>query len=87
MDHEKTALYDAKCIREKEIENMLMDVYDSLEERGYQPYSQIVGFLLSGDPGYISNHKEARSKIVKFDRAEIIEVIVREYLNKKIWEY
>ena len=81
---DKTQVYNLEDFDDKRVEKILIDVYDALEDRGYNPIKQLVGYLLSGDPGYISNHKEARSKIVKFDRAEIIEVIVREYLNKKI---
>ena len=59
----------------------LEEVYDALEERGYNPVNQIVGYLISGDPGYISSHKKARNKIVEFDRDKILEVLVDELLK------
>jgi len=83
MGNDVTNLFDAKELREKDIEMTLKEVYDSLEERGYQPSNQIVGYLLSGDPGYISSYKEARKKIQQHDRSEILEVLVRNYLDKK----
>ena len=60
----------------------IKDVYLALEERGYNPINQLVGYLMSGDPGYISSHKEARQKITKIDRNKIIEVILRDYIKK-----
>lgn len=62
------------------VEDMLRDVIDNLKEKGYNPVNQIVGYLMSGDPGYISSHKEARKKIQKFDRSVILEVLVSKYL-------
>ena len=59
--------------------NTLNEVYDSLEERGYNPTNQIVGYLISGDPGYISNYKDARSKIQNIDRAKIVEILLTEF--------
>lgn len=53
-----------------------------LEERGYNAINQIVGYLMSGDPGYISSHKEARNKILKFDRTKILEVLIKDFLNR-----
>ena len=52
-----------------------------LEERGYNAKNQLVGYLISGDPGYISSHKEARNKITKFDRIKILEILVENFLQ------
>ena len=52
------------------------------EERGYNPINQLVGYIMSGDPGYISSHKEARNKITKIERNKILEVILREYIKR-----
>lgn len=68
-----------KNIKAKEI---LKEVYHALEEKGYNPINQIVGYLISGDPGYISSYKESRKKICKLERTQIIEVLLRNYLNK-----
>ena len=55
---DKTVTYNTKMIENAKISDMLFEVYDALKERGYNPTNQIVGYLMSGDPGYISNHKE-----------------------------
>ena len=53
-----------------------------ITEKGYNPINQIVGYLISGDPGYISSYKESRKKICKLERTQIIEVLLRNYLSK-----
>lgn len=68
-----------KTIKAREI---LKEVYKALEEKGYNPINQIVGYLISGDPGYISSYKESRKKICKLERTQIIEVLLRNYLSK-----
>lgn len=75
-----TKLYDSKTFEEAAIEDMLRDVVSNLREKGYNPVNQIVGYLMSGDPGYISSHKEARKKIQKYDRSAILEVLLSKYL-------
>ena len=57
-------------------------VYDALQEKGYNPINQIVGYLLSGDPAYIPRHNNARSMIRKRERDELIEELVRSYLSQ-----
>ena len=54
-----------------------------LEERGYNAINQLVGYLISGDPGYISNYKKSRSKILEYDRAEVLAIVLEEYLDKQ----
>ncbi len=66
--------------REKEMKAILLSVYNSLMEKGYNPINQIVGYLLSEDPTYITNHKKARSLICKIDRDELMQELVRHYL-------
>lgn len=79
---EKTSLFDVSTIKSKLISTTLNDVFEALKERGYNPINQIVGYLISGDPGYISSYKDSRSKILEFDRAEIMAIILEEYLKK-----
>ena len=79
---DKTSLFKLEDIDAGVIRTTLTEVHDALEERGYNATNQIVGYLISGDPGYISSHKEARSKIVKFDRTKILEIVIRKYLQK-----
>lgn len=65
---------------EEDVKEILLTVYSSLEEKGYNPINQIVGYLLSGDPAYIPRHNDARALIRKIERDEIIEELVRSYL-------
>ncbi len=82
MPQEQTSLFDIHEIDAKNIRETLKEVYESLEERGYNPTNQIVGYLISGDPGYISSYKDARSKIQEIDRAKIVEILLLEFQSK-----
>ena len=66
--------------KDAEIHQILSTVYQALEEKGYNPINQIVGYLLTEDPTYITNYNNARSMICKIDRDELMQVLVREYL-------
>ena len=66
-----------------EARRVLLAVYAALEEKGYNPISQIVGYIMSGDPTYITSHQNARSLIRKLERDELLEELVRNYLTKK----
>ena len=66
----------------KEIYNILTTVYQALEEKGYNPINQIVGYILSEDPTYITNHMGARTLIRKLDRDELLQVLVKKYLGQ-----
>ena len=72
----KTIMFDAAKTQQKTTKEVLETVYDALEERGYNAVNQIVGYLLSGDPGYISSYQNARTKIQGIDRAKIIEILL-----------
>ena len=63
------------------IYNTLIEVYNSLREKGYDPISQLKGYIISGDLGYISNYKKSRNKIGSLDRNEIVEVLLKNYLK------
>lgn len=80
---EDTKIYDSNEFQNEYVSMTVKEVATILEERGYNPVNQIVGYLMSGDPGYISSHKEARSKITEFDRTKILEMLVEEFLNNK----
>lgn len=80
-DMEETKIYSNTDIQDALISVTIKEVADILEERGYNAQNQIVGYLMSGDPGYISSHKEARNKITKFDRTKVLEVLVRNFLK------
>ncbi|WP_078597285.1 IreB family regulatory phosphoprotein [Evansella clarkii] len=66
---------------DEDVRDVLLTVYSSLEEKGYNPINQIVGYLLSGDPAYIPRYNDARTLIRKIERDEIIEELVRSYLS------
>ena len=68
-------------VNEEVIKSTLRDVLEALEERGYNPVNQLVGYLISGDLGYISSYKDARNKISKLDRSLIIEELLKSYLR------
>jgi uncharacterized protein (UPF0297 family) len=78
----KTMIYDQDEFQDALVGDTIKEVVLVLEEKGYNPINQIVGYLMSGDPGYISSHKEARNKITKLDRSKIIEVLLDSYLGK-----
>ena len=68
--------------KDAEIRQILTTVYQALEEKGYNPINQIVGYILSEDPTYITNHNNARTLIRKVDRDELLQVLVRYYLDQ-----
>lgn len=76
-----TYLFNVDEINEALVKETVKEVSTILKERGYNPVNQLVGYLMSGDPGYISNHKEARNKILKIDRSKILEILLKDYLN------
>jgi uncharacterized protein (UPF0297 family) len=82
MLEDETKVYAKNLFEEAYIEDMLKEVIAILEERGYNATNQVVGYLMSGDPGYISSHKEARNKITKVDRTKILEILVKHYVGK-----
>lgn len=79
---EETRVYDSSEFQDEMISQVIKEVSQILEERGYNPINQIVGYLMSGDPGYISSHKEARTKLSKFERTKILEVLVKDFLKQ-----
>ena len=81
VNNENTHLYTVEQFDNMIVQEILRDVYAALEEKGYNPVNQIVGYLVSGDPGYISNYKNARSKISKVDRNTILETLLNNYIN------
>lgn len=81
MDFDKTMHFEVE--REKSIKSqeILKEVYDALVEKGYNPINQIVGYILSGDPTYITSYKEARNKIRTIERDELLEKMVKNYIG------
>ncbi len=79
---DQTITFTVQSEKEIEIRHIIMTVYDALVEKGYNPVSQLVGYILSEDPTYITNHKNARSLIRKIDRDELLNTLVNFYLTR-----
>ena len=80
---EFTRKFNAVKEKDLEIRQILTTVYSALEEKGYNPINQIVGYILSEDPTYITNHQQARTLIRKLDRDELLQVLLKNYLDVK----
>lgn len=80
---DKTMYFKMKAEEDLSPKKILSSVFEALTEKGYDPVNQIVGYLLSGDPGYITSHKNARGLIKKIERDELLEVLVKSYLDKE----
>lgn len=76
-----TRLFNIEELETALVEKTIKEVYVALEERGYNPVNQLVGYLISGDSGYISSYKDARKKITSLDRAKILEEMVKKYIR------
>ena len=83
MEKNQTTYIDICKARDNEIDAIICRVHEALVEKGYDPISQLVGYIMSGDPTYITGHKSARSLITKVERDEILEVVFRKYLQDK----
>lgn len=83
METNHTTQIEINRSRDAEIESIIDRVHAALIEKGYNPISQLVGYIMSGDPTYITGHKGARSLITKVERDEILEVVFKRYLAAK----
>ena len=79
--HDKTMIFSITDNRDDSIRTILTSVYQALEEKGYNPISQIIGYILSEDPTYITTHNNARSLIRKIDRDDLLEVLLKSYIK------
>lgn len=68
------------------VEVILQTVFEVMKEKGYNPVNQIVGYIMSGDPTYITSYKGARSTIMKVERDELVEELLKEYIKNKSWK-
>ena len=80
---ESTIKFTVPCDDKENMRRILRSVFDALNEKGYNPINQIVGYLLTEDPTYITNYNNARSMICKLDRDELLQELVRNYLFEK----
>ena len=81
MQSSDTITFKLHDDRESEIKDILLEVYSALNEKGYNPINQIVGYILSEDPTYITNHKNARSLIHRIDRDDLLNLMLKNYLG------
>lgn len=86
MNIQETQFFTVEPDSEDGIRNVIKTVYEALREKGYNPVMQIVGYIMSGDPTYITSHNNARSLIMKVERDELVEEMFREYIKTNQWE-
>lgn len=77
----ETRLFNVDEIENELIKKTLYEIYDALEERGYNPINQLTGYILSGDAGYISSYKDSRKKMTSLDRAKIVETLLKSFIK------
>lgn len=83
---ENTQYFRVEAEPESVVKVILSTVYEALTEKGYNPVNQIVGYIMSGDPTYITSHKGARNLIMKVERDELVEELLTEYIKKNDWK-
>lgn len=79
---EPTAIFSIRDEKDEEIKKVVLQVYSALEEKGYNPINQLVGYILSEDPTYITTYKNARALIRRIDRDDLLQALVRDYVRK-----
>ncbi|MDD2586723.1 MAG: IreB family regulatory phosphoprotein [Syntrophomonadaceae bacterium] len=80
QQHDETVSFKLQKDSEEKVRSILEAVYAALETKGYNPINQLVGYMISGEPAYITSHNDARKLICKIDRDEILEVLLKNYL-------
>lgn len=86
QDKNNTQYFKVEIEKQIKVDEVLNIVYSALKEKGYNPVNQIVGYIMSGDPTYITSHNNARSLIMKVERDELVEEILRQYIKGNSWE-
>ncbi|MGN0362049.1 MAG: IreB family regulatory phosphoprotein [Bilifractor sp.] len=81
-----TQFFRVNTENEVSVKQVLDLVYHAMEEKGYNPVNQIVGYIMSGDPTYITSHNGARSMIMKVERDELVEELLKEYIRNESWK-
>ncbi len=84
MNTNNTQFFDVVKEPVYDVPSIVREVYEALNEKGYNPVNQIVGYIMSGDPTYITSYKNARSLIMKVERDEIIEVLLENYIDTRL---
>ena len=84
MGRNNTQFFHVVKEQEYDVASILKDVYEALTEKGYNPVNQIVGYIMSGDPTYITSHNNARSLIMKVERDELVEELLKVYISVEL---
>ena len=87
QENGNTQLFKVDLEKDYDVREIIASVYEALTEKGYNPVNQIVGYLMSGDPTYITSHKGARSLIMRAERDEIIELFLEDYIENNLRKY
>ena len=85
-NNQSTQFFEFEVNMDKKVTDILETVFTALTEKGYNPVNQIVGYIMSGDPTYITSHMGARSLIMKVERDELVEVILKKFIEVNNWE-
>ena len=86
QDLSSTQYFKVQKAPEMKVGDVLEIVYKAIQEKGYNPINQIVGYIMSGDPTYITSHNNARSLIMKIERDELVEEVLKDYVKRHFWE-
>ncbi|MBQ1680969.1 MULTISPECIES: IreB family regulatory phosphoprotein [Agathobacter] len=87
QDINKTQFFSVQQEQEEvSVKDVIRDVYHALAEKGYNPVNQMVGYIMSGDPSFITSHNNARSRIMKVERDELVEEVLKTYIDNHSWE-
>ena len=79
--NQNTTVFKPQKEESKRVKEIMLQVVDALQDKGYEPISQIIGYIMSGDPTYITSHKDARSLICKVERDDLLEEMIKKYLD------
>lgn len=83
FDDKRTMMFNVEKEKRQKTEEIIIAVYKALEEKGYNPINQLVGYILSGDPSYITSHNNARNNIRNVERDELLEELVKSFIESK----
>ena len=86
QDMSHTQYFKVQKEPERKISDVLEVIYRAMAEKGYNPVNQIVGYIMSGDPTYITSHKNARNLVMKIERDELVEEVLKYYIKNHSWE-
>ncbi len=86
QDLGNTQFFKVEADKEISVKDVLKHVFDAMTEKGYNPVNQIVGYIMSGDPTYITSYNGARSLIMKIERDELVEELLQAYIDNRLWE-